>query len=388
MAKPSVSVPKPKPSNQYKVYDLQNEQDRQQFSKALVFDTFAVIKIPDEHKASLSELFNIFRQLFNQTKTLQCEENGRYVGYTSTEAVKESLWFYLNQDGSALMPRILNKKCALYESNNEQKICKAFTAYSSVADDVIHAVLRHQCVSEQAYIECYNSLFPQNDAHATISASCNQNEKKTNDDGSTMHHQYLECAVYNGYRKNNRLSINNLAAINYFGANNKKRKKNWFETLPKLYKTNKDEDETSAAKKEEPAFPCEEHMDYTLVSLLMADQPGLQCRDIMNFEWINIDEIISASPYDRSEVIVVLTGLTFGTLFHDRVACYHSVRNLYGNNDRLSFPLFVYADPNGVIDTSLIKTPDNHRIVLRNGSGKKLTCCEYLAKNMHASVNF
>ena len=364
---------------QYKIYDLENETERKEFSYALIEDTFALIKIPNKYKCSMSNLFDVFKKIFKSNKTLQCEINEQYVGYTSTIHLKQSLWFYLNYDNQTLFPPLKNKKNILYDKNkqNEKMVYKAFKNYNDIADDALHAILKYQCKDEKSYIQCWNNLFPNYDK--------NKNEENKNEENKNGENKkYRECAVYNIHRKLHDLSLNNLAVIEYYGSKNKKVKQGFFEKI-KNNAINIKNDENKNEKKEEK-FPCEEHMDYTLITLLCANEPGLQVRDIMYFEWINIENIILENNMNRDEIILVITGLTLGKLMHDRVSCYHSVKNLYKTQNRISFPLFCYADPNGIIDTSLIKPFRDFKITLRDE--KKIICSEYLANNMHPSVNF
>ncbi len=74
------NVPRFQPKKRnYKIFDLTQQQDRKEFSNALIQDTFALIKIPDEYKSSLHCLFDVFTKLFKSNKSLQCTEQQQYV---------------------------------------------------------------------------------------------------------------------------------------------------------------------------------------------------------------------------------------------------------------------------------------------------------------------
>ena len=351
--------------NQYQIYDLADESEREQFSHHLVEHSFALIKTPQQYKSSLSNLSKIYEELFKSSDSLECDHNGDYVGYTSTPYQKQSLWFYLIEDKNALFPKLKSKKALLNQKEIENKVVDAFNDYNKIADDAIKAILKYQC-TESEWINCWNKLYPPN--------KLNQSNHKTDNDDSKEYQNYRECQVYHRYRKDKNLSLNNLAAIHYYGNNNNKTKECSLEKLKKS--KNEHEDELDAK-------PCGEHIDYTLITLIMSNEPGLQVRDITNFEWVDIESIIRAHNVNPKDVLLVISGLTLEALC-GKVSCQHQVINSYKDKDRLSFPLFCYADPNGVIDTSLIKPRQSMRIP----NQKKLICSEHLANNVLDSVNF
>eukprot|EP01084_Bolivina_argentea_P269687 458393_1 len=226
-----------KVENEYKIYDLNDKQDRTLFANSLVKHSFAFIHISDEYKSSFDDLFTIFKTLFESKQSLECDQNAQYIGYTSTPNVKQSLWFNLDQNNT-LFPALKNKKnTILYEPNNYKKVIKAYNIYNDIARDTIQCVLQNVCNDKNSYLKCQQNLFP-----------INMNNKN-----------YEECAVYHKYRKSNNLQLNNLAAIHYYGINNQKPLQS-----NNSYIANN---------------PCSEHRDYTLITLIIANESGLTVFD-------------------------------------------------------------------------------------------------------------
>ena len=350
-AKLSEIVPSNNHSNsEYSVYDLNDKEDRKLFGNALIKQSFALIKIPKKYQSSINDLFGIFKKLFTSKQSLKCEHNLRYIGYTSTPNIKQSLWLNLNKKNDTLFPSLQDNKSVLYESDNYQKVINGYKNYNSIAKDAIHATLEHTCKDKQSYIKCYNDLFPHDKNE-------NDNEDETKEKKNT---DYPECAVYHKYRKIHDLHLNNLAVIHYYGDNT---------------------DNKANKKKKGVGDPCGLHIDYTVITLIIADESGLTVFDKYKGKFVEIG-------VDLKDVIIVITGLTLALLTDSDInpeigisfptPCQHKVLRSY-KNDRISFPLFCYADPNGVVDTSLIKNTTNHI---------KVNIADYLVQEMRHSVNF
>ena len=317
---------------EYPMYDLNENTDRKLFAYSLIKHSFALIKIPNNYKSSLNDLFSIFKQLFTSTKQSK-RTNLKFIGYL----------FNLNKQNDKLFPSIdsqIDHKSVLNESsNNYQKVINAYKNYNKIASDAIHTTLEHICKDKQSYIKCYNHLFP------------NNTDKDRNND-------YPESSAYHKHRKQYDLHLNNLGVMHYFGDDKLKNEE----------KTDDNDD------------PFGLHVDYTLITLLIANKSGLTVFDKVTKKFVEIG--------NRENVIVVITGLTMALLTDSDInpeigislpmACQHKVLKRY-TTDRLSFPLFCYADPNGIVDTSLIANTTNHI---------KVEIAAYLAKEETSMLDF
>lgn len=359
-----------------KIFSLEIESERTEFAERLCTETFALIHLPLDQQPILSNLFRIFQPILNKesnfSQSYKCEFQDPYIGYVCTPNVKHSLWFHSTSDDH-IFPAILPIKnesteeikdlCNLYRSENETKIVHCFNALQEIANDCIHAVLKEKCNDEQSYIKCWKNLFPKTSKF-----------KKRFHFSLRNDNEYELSRVYHKYRRKYELSFSNLACIQYHFDENEENEES--------------KNNSMSIETENENLSCDEHIDYTLISIILCNDSGLQVRNMHTFEWIDINEILINNGIccnDECKVAVVITGLTLGSLLHDRIACLHSVKKSY-KSDRMSFPFFMYADPNGIIDSSLMKR--EAYIVAKKPEDVVQKVADLIAQNMEDSVNF
>jgi len=323
----------------------------------------------------------IFEKLFHSNlSTLECNENIPYVGYVTTPNVKQSLWFYRTKD-QQLYPK-LKEKSLLDDKENIDIIVNCFNNQQYVAEQCVHSILDLKCLSEEDHMKCWNALFPcqyqqqmkenekemiqLDDEKISISVENKFKPTTTTIVASEVHNNVLshiksetpQSRVYHTSRMKECLSLSNLAAIRYY-------------------------------KDGESDTPCEEHLDYSLVSLVSANDSGLQLRHLENFEWVDCNKVLRLNGYvtqeQKNKVLVVLLGLTLADLLHGRLACVHQVTKSF-TKDRISLPFFFYADPCGNILPSCIQK--DIQIQLNEKDLEEKNVGISMAKNMYTSVNF
>ncbi|ETO32551.1 hypothetical protein RFI_04564 [Reticulomyxa filosa] len=292
----------------------------------------------------------------------------------------------------------LKESSILDDKENIEVVVDYFNRQQSIAEQCVHDVLELQCLSQENHIKCWNSLFPchveqqkiksdttplekfgvssdnketqvMDDKKVEKEQDNSESELKTNDNATIIAsdvHKNVEkhvkekqtvSRVYHTARMKESLSLSNMVVIQYF--------KDGIEDIP-----------------------CVEHIDYSLVSLVSANDGGLQVRHIEMFDWIDCNKVLECNGYiteeQKNRVLVVLMGLTLGELLHGRVACFHQVIKSF-TKDRISLPFFFYADPCGQIRPSLIQ---KIRFPLTEKDLVDKNIDDLIAANTHASVNF
>ena len=323
-----IQTQKPK----FRVYNLTKNCDKIGFINCIEKYGFGLIEINDEYSNIINKSFdyskkNLFKK--HDTTKLKCDYNQAYTGYVNTKNVKQSLWFYKDSNNS-LFPNILSLK-------NKKKIYQnifenIFDSYQSIGNACLDIIFDHICVNPKAKEKCLQLLFPE----------LNPDDK------------YRKSRVYHDLKKKHSLSNSNLAFIHYYANKNKIK------------------------------VTCEEHIDYTLITLISCLQNGLYIRNCYTFDLINIHDIICQNGYknNKSKVVCVLSGQCLGKFF-GKIPAMHSVKKIY-QNDRISSILFMYPSPNGIIDKTLVKPKYKDY----NDDTPIINCAKFIGKHIHDSVNF
>ena len=340
-------------NTKFKIYDI--KRDQLAFTLSLVNNGFALIKVPSKNQQIIYDSFqyslnNVFINK-NDDKNLSCTNNERYIGYTSTKDIKQSIWFYtmLKDNKVELYPKIKSKQKLTnkFLKNSKPKYQKLyedlFNNYHSLSMELLLIILNRICLNTESTKKCYYSLFP---PISIINENKENEQSKQNKNDKLVHHK----------QKNTMFSHSTMAVIHYY-ADKKKQIQH-------------DQDEET--KHSEKLIVCDKHIDDGFITLISCNQSGLQVWDYHNNKdnngdeekWVDIDGILKENGYDnymknRLEVICVLRGGLLGRLV-GKDGIYHRVLQSY-DKDRLSKGFHLYPNiEHGVLDQSLIGINKNN----------------------------